>query len=613
MNALAQTKHRLRALRTCAVLLVGLCGRASDAVTVSTLAMVLEPAPATLSRSSYSGWRYEREAEAPDEVSVGTPGDRSAASGAKALLKFGCRDDASACTAQAGSVVYRNLELPEMEHLWIALRYSKYSQATTTIRVFLDGETVVRAEIMPEDQGGWNSFAWSDPADLGAVMAGPHTLRLETDGQPNGVADLDKLILLREPVVDPAHLALLTDEEFLDRVAHAGFEYFWRETDPATGIIKDRAGNHSQDGYTIGSTGATGFGLSALCIGASRRWVGEREARERALATLRFFRDRIASPHGFYYHFVDVRTGERSWSSELSSIDTALFIAGALTAGQCFAGTEVQEIASALYARVDWEWMRTNGGVMSDAFTIAMGWTPEREFLKERWDWYSELMILYLLGLGSPTHPIPAKSWEAWQRPTGEYAGHRCIEGGPLFMHQYTHAYVDFKGRKDRLGYDYFENSINCTLANRQFTIDHKDKFKTYGDHVWGLTASDTPTGGYDAYGAPPSGWSKHDGTINPSAAGGSIVFTPELSIAALRTMYDRYGHKLWGRYGFSSAFNVDRNWWSREVIGIDTGITLLMIENYRSGLVQRMFMSHPAIPKALELAGLALRSADSP
>jgi len=300
-------------------------------------------------------------------------------------------------------------------------------------------------------------------------------------------------------------------------------------------------------------------------------------------------------------------------NSELSSIDTALFIAGALTVGQCFAGTEVEQLANKLYERVEWDWMRTDGGAVSDALTMSMGWTPEQGFLGNRWDNYSELMILYLLALGSPTHLIPPASWQAWGRPEGEYAGHRCIEGGPLFIHQYTHAFVDFKGRKDRLGYDYFENSVHCTLANRQFAIDHKDKFKTYDEHVWGLTASDTPAGGYDAYGAPavttavtaqtPSGWAKHDGTVNPSAPAGSIIFTPELSIAALRTMYNRYGHRLWGRYGFSSAFNVDRRWWSREVVGIDIGITLLMIENYRSGLVQRTFMSHPAIPKALRAA----------
>jgi hypothetical protein len=171
-------------------------------------------------------------------------------------------------------------------------------------------------------------------------------------------------------------------------------------------------------------------------------------------------------------------------------------------------------------------------------------------------------------------------------------------------MHQYTHAFVDFKGRKDSLGYDYFQNSIQCTLANRQFTRDQKDRFKTYDDDVWGLTASDTPAGGYDAYGAPPSGWARHDGTVNPSAAAGSIIFTPELSIAALRTIYNRYGHRLWGRYGFGSAFNVDRRWWSREAVGIDTGITLLMIENYRSGLIQNAFMSHPAVRKALDVAG---------
>lgn len=597
-----KTAHVLAILLCIAIQLFSWAGATYSATPLGS-GTASNPIPTRPPGPADGGWRYEHEAEQFDTASVGRPGDRSAASGAKAFLQFGCRNDAP-CAAQAGDVQYGKLELPAAEHLWISLRYTKHSQAHASIRIFLDDEPVSRAELVPEDQGDWNSFAWTDPVDLGAVSAGTHSLRFATEGQLNGIADLDKFVLTLEPVVDPMHFLRLSDDEFLEKAARAGFDFFWQETDPATGIVKDRAGNFVQDEYKAGSTGATGFALSALCIGAKRGWVSQEAAQQRALTTLRFFQDRTVSPHGFFYHFVDLHTGERLRNSELSSIDTALFMAGALTVGQCFAGTEVEQLANKLYERVEWDWMRTDGGTVSDALTMSMGWTPEQGFLDNRWDYYSELMILYLLALGSPTHLIPPASWQAWRRPEGEYAGHRCIEGGPLFIHQYTHAFVDFKGRKDRLGYDYFENSVHCTLANRQFTIDHKDKFKTYDEHVWGLTASDTPAGGYDAYGAPPSGWAKHDGTVNPSAPAGSIIFTPELSIAALRTMYNRYGHRLWGRYGFSSAFNVDRRWWSREVVGIDVGITLLMIENYRSGLVQRTFMSHPAIPKALRAAG---------
>ena len=562
--------------------------------------------------SAAGGWRYEREAEAFDTASVGKPGDRSSASGTKALLQFGCREEPPCtpqaghvpCTPQAGHVQFGKLEVPEAEHLWISLRYSKNGEPGASIQIFLDDEKGARTELTPEDRGSWNDFAWSDPMDLGAVRAGTHRLRFSTAGQLNGVADLDKFVLSLAPVVDPMHFLELSDDEFLERVSLATFQFFREQADPETGVVKDRAGNVVPDSYTVGSTGATGFGLAALCIGAKRGWVSAPEASRRALDTLRFFLDRPASPQGFFYHFLDLRSGERSWGSELSSIDTALLVAGAITAGRCFAGTEVERLANTLYERVDWDWMRTDGGAVPQSLTMSMGWMPEHGFLPNRWDFYSELMVLYLLALGSPTHPIPSGSWQAWKRLEGEYGGHRCIEGGPLFMHQYTHAFVDFKGRKDRLGYDYFENSVQCTLANRQFTMDQMARFKTYDEHVWGLTASDTPAGGYDAYGAPPSAWARHDGTVNPSAPAGSIIFTPELSIAALRTIYNRYGHRLWGRYGFGSAFNVDRQWWSREVVGIDTGITLLMIENYRSGLIQDVFMSHPAVRKALDVAG---------
>ncbi len=550
-------------------------------------------------------WRYEREAELFDAASTGKPGDRAAASAAKAFVQFGCRDEPP-CTAQGGQVRYDGLALPETEHLWISVRYSKHGAPAASIKVFLDDEEAPRAAFTPGDQGSWNDFSWTDPLDLGRIPGGIHSVRFSTQGQSNGVADLDKFVLRLSPVVDPLQYADLTNDEFLDRMSRAAFQYFWDAVDARTGIVKDRAGNLAPDPYTVGSTGATGFGLAGLCIGAQRGWIGEPAARLRALTTLRFFLERAASPHGFFYHFLDLHTGERLWGSELSSIDTALLVAGALTAGRCFASTEVERLANALYERVDWNWMRTDGGALPQSLTLSMGWTPEHGFLPNRWEYYSELMIMNLLALGSPTHPIPSESWNAWKRPEGEYAGHRCIEGGPLFMHQYSHAFVDFKGRKDRLGYNYFESSVQCTLANRQFTLDQKHRFKTYDENVWGLSASDTPAGGYDAYGAPPSAWARHDGTVNPSAPAGSIIFTPELSITALRTLYSRYGHRLWGRYGFSSAFNIDRQWWSRDAVGIDTGISLLMIENFRSGLIQRLFQSNAAIQKAMDQAGFA-------
>jgi hypothetical protein len=395
---------------------------------------------------------------------------------------------------------------------------------------------------------------------------------------------------------------LRDDKALLDEIAYRSFLFFWQEANPQTGLIKDRANNFGEDNYTVTSIAAVGFGLTALCIGKERGWIPTEQAFERTLTTLLFFRDKMENVHGFYYHFVDLNTGERVWDSVISSIDTALFLAGVLVSTACFPDSPVETIANELYARTDFEWLRTDGGIQPEQLLLGHGWTPETGFLPYRWDTYSELMILYLLALGSPTHPIPAASWTAWSRPTGEYAGLSTFAQGPLFTHQYSQAFVDFRDQRDSLGFDYFTSSVKATLINRQFAIDHKNTFKTYDDHIWGLTASDGPQG-YTAYGAPP-GTINHDGTVSPAAPAGSIVFTPCLSIAALRTMYDRYGDHIWGRYGFSDAFNVDQDWYDQDVIGIDVGITLVMLQNHKNELVWSLFMQHPSIQKAMNRAG---------
>jgi hypothetical protein len=259
-------------------------------------------------------------------------------------------------------------------------------------------------------------------------------------------------------------------------------------------------------------------------------------------------------------------------------------------------------IANDLYERADFEWLRTDDGTRPEELLLGHGWTPEDGFLPYRWDSYSELMILYLLAMGSPTHPIPAESWTAWSRPEGDYAGFTTFAQGPLFTHQYSQAFVDFRDQRDTLGFDYFASSVNATLANRQFAIDQKNDFKTYEEHIWGLTASDGPHG-YRAYGAPP-GAINHDGTVSPAAPAGSIVFTPDLSITALRTMYNHYGDHIWGQYGFSDAFNVDQDWYDQDVIGIDVGITLIMLQNHKDEFIWRLFMQHPSIQNAMVKAG---------
>jgi hypothetical protein len=394
------------------------------------------------------------------------------------------------------------------------------------------------------------------------------------------------------------------DEIFLDELQHKAFLYFWEQTDPATGLTKDRAGNFADGDRGIASMAATGFGLTALTIGESRGWISREAAYARALTTLRQLRFRQAHVQGWFHHFVDASTGEPTPGSEVSSIDTALLLAGALTAGRHFAGTEVSTLAQEIYERVDFPWMMTDGGAKPDERTLSMGWTP-KGFIAARWDAYSEHQILYMLGLGSPTHPLPAASWRAWKRPE---SGAPTQASGPLFTHQYSQLWLDLRGWKDD-GQDYFARSVEATFAHRDAAVAARKDHAAYGPNCWGWTACDGPEG-YRAYGAHPGG-GEHDGTIAPAAAGGSAAFTPELSVAALRFMKEQYGDRIWGRYGFADAFNADPRWkekfnaeglWrSPDAVGIDQGAILLAVENARSGGVWKKFMDTDSARRAFE------------
>lgn len=385
------------------------------------------------------------------------------------------------------------------------------------------------------------------------------------------------------------------DEQFLDLVGRKAFDYFRDEHHPETGLVKDKSLNGAGDTNTIASIAATGFGLTAMCIGAERVWIPKDDVYEYCLKTLRFFRDKMVTEHGFHYHFVNWSTGKPTKYSEVSSIDTALFLAGALTAGEYFEGTDVERLAAELYERADFPWMLNNGK------TLCMGWKPDEGFLKMRWDNYDEALILYLLAVASPTHPVPADSWAAVKKKIGMYGPYIMIFSPPLFTHQYSQCWMDLRNKNDGVA-DYFENSRIATLANRQFCIDQREKFKTYSENIWGLTASLGPNG-YKAYGAAPDR-AVHDGTVAPTAAGGSIVFTPEFSVPALKEMHAKFKSKLWGKYGFGDAFNVDRDWFSNEVLGIDQGPILLMIENLRTEFVWRLFGATTAQKRGLELMG---------
>jgi hypothetical protein len=387
------------------------------------------------------------------------------------------------------------------------------------------------------------------------------------------------------------------DAEFLDMVEGQSFQYFVKCANTANGLVLDKASNSKTPDfkYAPASISAVGFGLAALTAGAERGWIGKSAAEERVKTTLEFFSEKMESEHGFFYHFVDMETGKRVWNCELSSIDTAIFLAGALTAAQYFENPEIKDLAKKLYERVDWKWM-ANGSLF-----LTMGWTPNKNFLPHVWSAYNESMVMYILAMGSPTFPLTAESWAAIRRTRGKYKDHELILSPPLFTHQFSHAFIDFRNKRDAFA-DYFENSVQATLANRRFCIDNAGSFKTYGRNSWGLTASIGPDG-YMAYGAPP-GPAMHDGTVAPSAAASSIVFTPEYSLSAMKHWYSKYRNELWGSYGFSDSFNLDRNFFAVDAFGINQGPTVLMIENYRSGLIWRLFMSRPEVQKGMKEAG---------
>jgi hypothetical protein len=387
------------------------------------------------------------------------------------------------------------------------------------------------------------------------------------------------------------------DDTFLDELERASFLFFWESADPKTGLVKDRSRAEGQDTREIASIAATGFGLTALCIAHERKYAPQAGIEARVLDTLRFLWGDLPHEHGFYYHFVNGRTGERAWKCELSSIDTTLLLCGVLTARQHFKNPEIRRLAEQIYHRVDWQWMLRGTNVLSH------GWKPESGFLKSNWDHYCELMALYLLAIGSPSNAAPAESWHAFTRPVFEYKGHSFISSkDPIFIHQYSHAWFDFRNRRDDYA-NYYNNSVIATRAHRQFCVDLRERYPHFSEDMWGITASDSAKG-YRAWGGPPEHGGV-DGTLVPCAAAGSLPFLPGETIQVLRTMRERYGDRVWKRYGFIDAFNPQTGWYAPDVIGIDVGITMLMAENLRSEFVWRTFMKNPESVRGMKLARL--------
>ena len=430
-------------------------------------------------------------------------------------------------------------------------------------------------------------------------------------------------------------------EAFLDTLQERTFRYFWETANPANGLVPDRWPTPS-----FSSVAAVGFGLTAYPVGVERGWITREQAAERTLATLRFFWTApqgadsagMTGHRGFFYHFLDMRTGRRFENVELSTIDTGLFLMGALAAGEYFDRAtpperEIRALADSLYRRVDWAWMQLPDGIVS------MGWKPGEGRFTYGYKGYNEAMLLYVLALGSPTHPVDARAWPAFTGTYvwGDFHGQEHVNFAPLFGHQYSHAWIDFRGIRDAYmrgrGMDYFENSRRATLSQRAYAIANPGGWKGYGADVWGLTASDGPMDTTLVIGGRPrtfhTYWARgaaldeinDDGTLVPTAAGGSIPFAPEVAIPALMEMRRRYGDHLFQKYGFLDAFNPTLDfqppkrlqhgrvvpgvgWFDGDYLGIDQGPIVLMIENHRTGMVWELMRGSEHVVRGLCRAG---------
>ena len=427
---------------------------------------------------------------------------------------------------------------------------------------------------------------------------------------------------------------------FLDTLGERTFRWFWDLSDPRTGLTPDRWPTKS-----FVSTAAVGFALTAYPIGAERGWITRAAARERVLRTLEFYwgapqdtaRSGVTGYRGFFYHFLEPETGHRFERVELSTVDSALLLGGVLFCREYFAGAQADEarvraLADSIYRRIDWVWAQARPPA------IGHGWTPEEGHLA--WDWigYNEAALVVILALGSPTHPVGADAWTAFTQGFrwGKFQGQEYLGFAPLFGHQYSHVWIDFRGILDPFmrtkGIDYFENSRRATLAQRAYAVANPDGFRGYGPGLWGLTACDGPVDGeveiggrkrtfrtYSARGACFT-HTYDDGTIAPTAAGGSLPFAPAECVAVLMAMRETYGDHAYGRYGFVDALNPTLDvetrvqhgkvvpgvgWFDGDQLGIDQGPILAMIENQRSGLVWRVMRKSPYVIRGLRRAGV--------
>lgn len=400
------------------------------------------------------------------------------------------------------------------------------------------------------------------------------------------------------PPQKPRAIITPQDEALLDDMNRRAALYFWEQADDSNGQVLDRAYADNTDGKlrsirNLSSIASTGFGLSAFCIADQRGYLPHADILTRVRTTLDWHLNKLPHVHGFFSHFNDVHSGKAADHSEISSIDTSIFLCGVLTARAYFQDDRITDLATKLYERVEWPWM-LNGGD-----TFAMG-VRDGAFIKTRWDHYCELMMLYLLAIGSPTHPIPPGAWDKFTRPRITFQGFDYISApDPLFVHQFSHAWFDFRSKRDFYT-NYFENSIIATRAHRAFCLSLNIG---YTDTYWGITASDSERG-YVVWGGPPA-LGHIDGTVVPCAAAGSLPFLPQECLRVLHGLRD-LGDRAYGRYGFTDAVHPAGNWYNKDVLGIDLGISMLMAENLRSGFVWNNFMKNPEAQRAMKLVNFS-------
>jgi hypothetical protein len=479
------------------------------------------------------------------------------------------------------------------------------------------------------------TFLWMSVA--GAAESKPPT-KLKVPG----------VVVERSRVFDPEK----DGDPVINNLQRRTFRFFWDTSNKQTGMAPDRFPSPS-----FASTAAIGFALTAYVIGSERGFVSRSQARLRTLRTLRFLESLPQGPdetgmggyQGFFYHFVHMHNGQRFGTSELSTVDTSLLLGGVLLAQSYFdrdssAEQEIRDIAERLYSRVDWKWAQNRPPVLSH------GWRPESGFLRFDWRGYNEGMLMYILALGSPTHPIEPEAWTEWMRTYkdsyGKFGGQQeFLSFGPHFGHQYSHVWIDFRGIHDAFnrekGFDYFENSRRASYAQREYARQNPMRWRGYDSEIWGLTACDGPADTVQIYNNEERGFFTYaarstasihvldDGTISPTAAVASIAFAPEIVIPTIRAFRARFGENLYQKYGFLDAVNPsftfadvplrhgriveNIGWVADDYLGIDQGPIVAMIENYRSGLIWSIMRSNPHIRRGLQRAGFTGGWLDQP